>query len=182
MGSLARGSHSRLSVLWYSPSIQPITGKRCPLVPPIGHTHGVRDATARRLSRLHAILYRTTRGRVGTRLAANDMLLLTTRGRTSGKLHTVPLLYLQDGETPVVVASWGGRDYHPDWYLNLIAQPAATVNIGEASRHVIARTADQGERAIWWPRVQQAYRSYQVYQSRTRREIPIVFLEPRASS
>ena len=61
------------------------------------------------------------------------MLLLNTRGRTSGKLHTVPLLYLHDGETLVVVASWGGRDYHPDWYLNLIAQPAATVNIGRPS-------------------------------------------------
>ena len=141
----------------------------------------MRDATVRRLSRLHAIVYRTTRGRVGTRLLANDMLLLTTRGRTSGKLHTVPLLYLLDGETPVVVASWGGRDYHPDWYLNLIAQPAATVNIGGVNRHVIARTADREERAIWWPRVQQAYRAYEVYQSRTRREIPIVLLEPGPS-
>ncbi len=109
------------------------------------------------------------------------MLLLNTRGRTSGKLHTVPLLYLQDGETPVVVASWGGRDYHPDWYLNLIAQPAATVNIGRVNRRVIARTADREERSIWWPRIEQAYRSYKVYQSRTRREIPIVLLEPRAS-
>ena len=141
----------------------------------------MRDATARRLSRIHAILYRTTRGRVGTRLVANDMLLLTTLGRASGKPHTVPLLYLQDGETLVVVASWGGRDYHPDWYLNLIAQPTATVNIGGASRHVIARTADRKERAIWWARVQQAYRGYKVYQSRTRREIPIVLLEPRGS-
>ena len=141
----------------------------------------MRDATARRLSRLHAILYRTTRGRVGTRLVAHDMLLLNTRGRTSGKLHTVPLLYLLDGETPVVVASWGGRDYHPDWYLNLIAQPAATVNIGAVSRAVVARTANRKERAIWWPRVQQAYRGYKLYQSRTRREIPIVLLEPRAN-
>ncbi len=141
----------------------------------------MRDATARRLSRLHAILYRTTRGRVGTRLVGNDMLLLTTRGRASGTPHTVPLLYLQDGETLVVIASWGGRDYHPDWYLNLIAQPAATVNIGGVSRHVIARTADREERAMWWPRVQQAYRGYKAYQSRTRREIPIVLLEPRAS-
>ncbi len=109
------------------------------------------------------------------------MLLLTTMGRTSGKSHTVPLLYLQDGETLVVVASWGGRDYHPDWYLNLIAQPAATVNTGGISRPVVARTADQEERAMWWARVQQAYRGYEVYQSRTRREIPIVLLEPRAS-
>ena len=124
------------------------------------------------------MLYRTTRGRVGRRLVANDMLLLTTRGRTSGKPHTVPLLYLRDGETLVVIASWGGRDYHPDWYLNLVAQPAAAVNLRGAGRNVIARTADAEERAIWWPLVQQAYRGYEAYQRRTRREIPIVFLEP----
>ena len=116
---------------------------------PIGHTPGVRDATARRLSRLHAILYRTTRGHVGTRLVSNDMLLLTTRGRTSGQPHTVPLLYLQDGETVVVAASWGGRDYHPDWYLNLIAQPVAAVNLRRTSRHIIARNAGSEERTIW---------------------------------
>ncbi len=109
---------------------------------------------------------------------SNDMLLLTTRGRTSGKPHTVPLLYLQSGETLVVIASWGGRDYHPDWYLNLIAQPAAAVNLGGTNRHVIARTADDQERTIWWQRVRQAYRGYELYESRTRREIPIVFLEP----
>lgn len=108
------------------------------------------------------------------------MLLLTTRGRVSGKRHTVPLLYLQEGETLVVVASWGGRDHHPDWYLNLSAQPVAAVNLRGVNRDVIARTADAGEREIWWPRVQQAYRGYEAYQSRTRREIPIVLLEPNA--
>ncbi len=106
------------------------------------------------------------------------MLLLTTRGRTSGKSHTVPLLFLQDGEMLVVVASWGGRDYHPDWYLNLGARPVATVNLRGVIRNVVARTADTGERAIWWQRVQEAYRGYEQYQARTRREIPIVFLEP----
>ena len=106
------------------------------------------------------------------------MLLLTTRGRTSGKPHTVPLLYLQDGEALVVVASWGGRDYHPDWYLNLVAQPTAAVSLRGASRNVTARTADAKEREIWWQLAQQAYGGYQRYQRRTRREIPIVFLEP----
>lgn len=106
------------------------------------------------------------------------MLLLTTLGRISGRSHTVPLLYLQDGETLVVVASWGGRDHHPDWYLNLVARPATTVNLRGVDRSVMARTADAGERAIWWQSVQEAYRGYEEYQSRTRREIPIVLLEP----
>ena len=138
----------------------------------------MKDATVRRLSRLHAMLYRTTRGRVGRRLVANDMLLLTTRGRVSGQPHTVPLLYLEDDENLVIIASWGGRDYHPDWYLNLIVQPAAAVNVAGANRYVVARTAKAEERAIWWPRVQEAYSAYESYQTRTRREIPIVFLEP----
>ncbi len=106
------------------------------------------------------------------------MLLLTSRGRISGQAHTVPLLYLQEGEAVVVIASWGGRDYHPDWYLNLVAEPAATINIGGTSRQVIARTAVPEERAVWWPRIQAAYAGYRAYQARTRREIPIVFLEP----
>lgn len=144
-----------------------------------GHNDGVRDTTARLLSQFHAALYRTTRGRVGRRLVANNMLLLTTRGRTSGRAHTVPLLYLQDGETLVVIASWGGRDYQPDWYLNLIAQPHAAVNISGTGRPVVARVADPEERARWWPRARQAYQGYQAYQDSTRREIPIVFLEPQ---
>ena len=139
----------------------------------------MRDATARRLSRLHAGLYRISRGRVGRRLVGNDMLLLTTTGRTSGTAHTVPLLYLTDGDTVVVIASWGGRDYQPDWYLNLVAQPAAAVRIDGTTREVVARTAEGEERAIWWQRTRQAYHGYQAYQSRTSREIPIVLLEPR---
>lgn len=124
------------------------------------------------------MLYRATRGRVGNRLVANDMLLLTTRGRTSGKAHTVPLLYLEDGDTVVVIASWGGRDYHPDWYLNLIAHPAATLDVDGSRREVIARIAEADERALWWGRAQRAYRGYEAYQRRTGREIPIVLLEP----
>jgi deazaflavin-dependent oxidoreductase (nitroreductase family) len=138
----------------------------------------MRDSTARRLSRLHTRLYLTTGGRVGKRLVANDMLLLTTTGRTYGRKHTVPLLFLQTGEAIVVMASWGGRDYHPDWYLNLVAEPTAAVTIKGTTRPVVARTADGEEREIWWQRAQRAYRGYQAYQKRTSREIPIVILEP----
>jgi deazaflavin-dependent oxidoreductase (nitroreductase family) len=106
------------------------------------------------------------------------MLLLTTKGRTSGREHTVPLLFLQADDAVVVMASWGGRDYHPDWYLNLVAEPRAVVTIRGTSRRVVARTAEGEEREGWWQRAQSAYRGYQAYQSRTHREIPIVILEP----
>ncbi len=127
---------------------------------------------------MHTILYRTTRGRLGGRLVGNDMLLLTTRGRKTGRSHTVPLLYLQDGEVFVVIASWGGRDRHPEWYLNLVDHPDAEVDVGGEKRRVRARTAGPTERADWWRRAVDAYDGYTAYQGRTDREIPIVFLKP----
>lgn len=138
----------------------------------------MRDITARRLSRLHRVLYRLTRGVLGRRLVGNDMLLLTTRGRTTGRPHTVPLLHLADGRTLVVIASWGGRPYHPHWYRNLVADPTATVQVRSRRWKVRARTAGPAEREHWWPRIVAAYPGYRAYQAHTDREIPVVFLEP----
>jgi len=139
----------------------------------------VRDRAAKHLSTLHELMYRSTRGMVGRRLVDNDMCLLSTTGRLSGKIHTVPLLYLRDGDRLLVIASWGGRDHHPDWYVNLRANPLATVQVLGNRWEVEAITADAEERAIWWPRVVDAYDGYATYESRTDREIPVVFLEPR---
>jgi deazaflavin-dependent oxidoreductase (nitroreductase family) len=138
----------------------------------------VRDSTARRLSRLHVRLYRLTGGVVGRRLVANDMLLLTTRGSRTGKPHTVPLLYLRDGDTLAVIASWGGRPDHPHWYRNLSSDPRATVQVRSKRWAVRARFATGRERTLWWPRIVAAYPGYRSYQSRTDRVIPVVFLEP----
>ena len=136
------------------------------------------DRTAKHLSSLHTLLYRTTRGRVGRRLVDNDMLLLTTTGRNSGKAHTVPLLHLEADHGLIVIASWGGRAEHPHWYLNLLADPHAHVTLPGRKLPVIARTASSQERHTWWPKVVAAYDGYATYQSRTDREIPIVYLEP----
>ncbi len=141
-------------------------------------TRLVKDRTAKYLSSIHRILYRSTRGAVGRRLVDNDICLLTTTGRRTGRDHTVPLLYLRDGERLVVIASWGGRDQHPEWYLNLLSDPAATVQILGNRRPVEARTAHADERSLWWPKVLRAYDGYAEYESRTDREIPIVFLDP----
>lgn len=138
----------------------------------------MRDDTARRLSRLHAVVYRLTGGVLGRRLVGNDMLLLTTRGSRTGRRHTVPLLYLRDDETMIVIASWGGRPENPDWYGNLEAQPRATVQVRSRVSAVRARTATPAEREAWWPRIVAAYPGYRAYQSHTDRIIPVVFLEP----
>jgi F420H(2)-dependent quinone reductase len=142
----------------------------------------MKDSTARSLSRIHTILFRATGGRIGRRLVDNDMLLLTTTGRSSGHAHTVPLLYLQEDDTVVVIASWGGRDHHPDWYLNLLADPSARINVRGDKRSVVARTADPTERAAWWPRITAAYDGYTEYQSKTEREIPVVLLDPTTAT
>ena len=115
---------------------------------------------------------------MGRRLVANDMLLLTTRGSRTGKPHTVPLLYLRDGDTLVVIASWGGRPDHPHWYRNLSSDPRATVQVRSKRWAVRARFAAGRERTLWWPRIVAAYPGYRSYQSRTDRVIPVVFLEP----
>jgi deazaflavin-dependent oxidoreductase (nitroreductase family) len=104
------------------------------------------------------------------------MLLLTTRGARTGRRHTVPLLCLRDGETLVVIASWGGRPRNPHWYGNLVAQPRATVQVRSQVWPVRARTATPAEREIWWPRIVAAYPGYRAYQSHTDRVIPVVFL------
>ncbi len=138
----------------------------------------MRDSSVRRWSRAHRSLFRLTDGRVGRRLVDNDMLLLTTSGRVTGEAHTVPLLYLRDGDRLVVIASYGGRGHYPDWYLNLDSAPEVVVELPGIRRRMAARTADSDERARWWPRIVDAYDGYAVYQSRTRREIPVVFLDP----
>lgn len=139
----------------------------------------MRNRTAQRLSRLHTFVFRATGGKVGKRLVDNDMLLLTTTGRTTGRAHTVPLLYLRDGDRLVVFASWGGRDVHPHWYLNLACRPRVEVELPGERRSMTARVARDVEREEWWGRARAAYDGYAVYQGRTERQIPVVFLEPQ---
>jgi deazaflavin-dependent oxidoreductase (nitroreductase family) len=136
----------------------------------------MRDRTAKNLSTLHTLFYRATRGLLGRRFVNNDMLLLTTTGRTTGKRHTVPLLYLQDGADLVVIASWGGRHTNPQWYENLLRDPRVQVQVRGQRWTATAVTAGAADRARLWPRVLTAYDGYQGYQSKTDREIPVVIL------
>lgn len=132
----------------------------------------------RRWSRIHTFLYRATGGLIGKRLVDNDMLLLTTTGHLSGDDHTVPLLFLPDGDRLVVIASYGGRPNHPTWYENLRSDPEVEVQVRGERTRMKARTAGANERSEWWPKIEDAYYGYSEYQSRTDREIPVVFLEP----
>ena len=104
------------------------------------------------------------------------MLLLTTIGASTGRDHTVPLLYLEHDDSLVVVASYGGRPDHPQWFKNLLHNPWGQAQIGSESFPVETRVASPEERSVLWPRVIAAYEGYQVYQSRTDRVIPLVLL------
>lgn len=140
----------------------------------------MRDLTAKLLSTIHTSIYQTTRGRIGRKLVDNDMLLLTTIGRKTSKPHTVPLLYLRSQDRLVIIASWGGRDYPPHWYLNLTADPHVTVQILGDRFDATAVEADAAEHQIWWPQIVAAYSGYAEYQSRTDRLIPVIFLDREA--
>lgn len=132
------------------------------------------------MNRVHRALIWLTRGRVGWHLVGMPMLELTTIGRKTGEPRSTMLSSpLQPGSSYIVVASRGGDDKHPAWYLNLVANPAVDVVYGGgATQQRVARVATAAERAELWPRVTSAYPNYAAYQRRTDREIPLVFLDP----
>jgi F420H(2)-dependent quinone reductase len=134
----------------------------------------------RRLMGGHAAVYRATRGVIGHRFpGAPPTLLLDHVGAKSGKKRTSPLVYLADGDDVVVVASKGGFPRNPAWFHNLVANPDTTVQVGSKRRPVRARVANAQERERLWPMVVDLYSSYEDYQRRTEREIPLVILSPR---
>jgi deazaflavin-dependent oxidoreductase (nitroreductase family) len=131
----------------------------------------------RTMSAVHRGLYRASGGRIGGRIWGLSILLLSTTGRKSGLLRTTPLCFLPVGDALVVVASNGGMDWFPDWWLNLVAQPRATVRVGREQRSVVARRAAPEEHARLWAEITSIAPGYLRYRERTQREIPLVLLE-----
>jgi deazaflavin-dependent oxidoreductase (nitroreductase family) len=104
-------------------------------------------------------------------------LLLTTVGRKSGRELTMPLIFGQSGDDYVVVASKGGAPAHPAWYLNLEADPAVRVQVKADKFTARARTAQGPERDALWKKMVAIYAPYELYQTKTDRQIPVVVLE-----
>jgi deazaflavin-dependent oxidoreductase (nitroreductase family) len=104
-------------------------------------------------------------------------LLLTTRGRKTGKLRRTALIYGRDGDRYVVVASKGGAPDHPTWYLNLDADPEVQLQVGAEKFTARARTATAEEKPALWRRMAEIWPDYDNYQAKTGREIPVVILE-----
>jgi F420H(2)-dependent quinone reductase len=124
----------------------------------------------------HAGVYRATGGKLFGRIGKSPILLLNTVGRKSGKKRTSPLLYVMDGEDFIVIASKGGAPTHPAWYLNLMANPEATVEVGDREVHVKGEVADPEEKVRLWQKMVEMYPTYDAYQRKTEREIPLLLL------
>lgn len=108
-------------------------------------------------------------------------LLLTTRGRRSGQQRTTPLIYGEHDGGFVIVASRGGDDQHPDWYVNLRADPEVEVQVGADVFVATARTATSEEKARIWPAMAKIWPDYDAYAEKTDRDIPVVILDPHAA-
>jgi deazaflavin-dependent oxidoreductase (nitroreductase family) len=133
------------------------------------------------MNAVHRTALRVSGGRIGWRANNMPVLELTTTGRKSGLSRSVMLTSpLQVGPVLVVVASRGGDDVHPAWFLNLRANPDVEVTVqGGPKQHMRARVATPDERQELWPKVIADHRSYAQYQTKTTREIPLVLLEPQ---
>ena len=128
----------------------------------------VGNLMGRAMNKTHSSVYRRSDGRVWGTMFGAPLLLLNTTGRKSGQLRTNPLMYVRDGEDLVLIASNGGAPKHPAWYLNLKANPDATVEVGD---HEL-------EKARLWQKMVEVYSGYDKYQKKTDREIPLLVLHP----
>ena len=128
----------------------------------------------------HKSLLKVSLGKFGWNAGGMPVIELTTTGRKSGEPRSVMLTSpLQEGDTIVVVASKGGEDTHPAWYLNLRDKPDVTVTMKGVTQPMASRIANAEERSRMWPLVTEKYKNYAGYQTKTEREIPLVLLEPR---
>jgi len=139
----------------------------------------LKDIGARIVTGFHEAVLRLSNGRLANRGFGMPVLILTTTGRKTGQRRTTVLTSpVQDGDTVVLVASYGGDDRHPKWFLNIRDNPDVEITMDGRTRPMRARVASPNEKAELWPRVVAAYRGYGQYQQRTGRDIPLVICEP----
>jgi deazaflavin-dependent oxidoreductase (nitroreductase family) len=138
------------------------------------------DLALKTMNRVHRIVLGATGGRIGWRAGGMPVIELTTTGRRSGQPRATMLTSpYQEGSTIVIVASRGGDDHHPAWYLNLRDHPEVTVSMdGKPAQRMRAETADPQDRERLWALITADHRNYAGYQRKTNREIPVVLLRP----
>jgi deazaflavin-dependent oxidoreductase (nitroreductase family) len=122
--------------------------------------------------------YEATGGAEGNTLMGRPVVILTTRGRRTGKVRKTPLMRVEHNGVYAVVASMGGAPRHPVWYHNAVASPHVTLQDGPNVYDLVARELHGDEKALWWARAIDAWPAYADYQARTARQIPVLVLEP----
>lgn len=137
------------------------------------------DFVMKTMNRIHKTIMKVSGGKVGWTAGDMPALELTTTGRKSGQPRSSMLTTpWQDGDLMALVASAGGNDTHPAWFLNLRDNPRVTVRTQDGSREMVARVTEGDERAELWAQIIAKHDRYGGYQSNTSREIPVVLLEP----
>jgi deazaflavin-dependent oxidoreductase (nitroreductase family) len=124
--------------------------------------------------------FRANGGKVGGQFAGAPLLLLHTTGARTGQARVNPMMYLADGDDHVVFASKAGAPTNPDWYHNLVANPRASIEVGEQTLNVMARVAEGETRERLWSTQKERYPGFADYEAKTTRQIPVVILETEA--
>jgi len=127
---------------------------------------------------IYASLYRLTNGKIGGTIVGLKVLLLSTTGRKTGKQRTKPLCYFEEGPDYVIIASNGGADKHPEWFLNLKSDPNVKVRIEETEFSARAEVSDPKTRQRLWQKLISLSPYYIKYEKRTKRQIPMILLHP----
>ena len=138
-----------------------------------------KDVFSRYSTQVHRWIFSASSGRFLGEFRGMPVLILTTTGRKSGKARSTMLTApIADDDRVVIVASYGGDDRNPTWFLNLRANPEVRVTMRGTTRTMRARVATSDEKATLWPAVTEANPGYGDYQRKTDRDIPLVILEP----
>jgi deazaflavin-dependent oxidoreductase (nitroreductase family) len=126
-------------------------------------------------------LYESSGGAEGSTLQGVPCVVITMRGRRTGNVRKAAVMRIEHEGAYAAVASKGGADHHPGWYLNLLADPDVTVQDGPVIHTLRAREVEGYEKAAWWARAVEAWPAYDDYQGKTDRAIPVIVFEPRPS-
>jgi len=146
----------------------------------MGFRETAADLGLKGMNLAHRAALKLSGGRFGRKFFGMKALELHVVGRKSGQTRSVMLTApIFETDRIVLVASKGGDDRHPEWYLNLSANPDIEITVDDATSKWVARTASPEEKAELWPRVVATYKGYAGYQKRTDRDIPLVICEPR---
>ena len=142
-------------------------------------SNDLKDLSAKVIFGLHRQIFTATKGRIGGKAFGMPVLKLSTIGRRSGAVRTTMLTSpVQEGEDVIIIASYGGDNRHPTWFLNLRDNPEVEITMQGRTRKMKARIATPEEKEALWPRVTAKYKGYAAYQRRTDRDIPVVILSP----